>query len=261
MAKAAKKSKSGSPGRKGKKAAAPGKSKKRGNKKNGLTWLAKGLLAATLVWFVIGGYIATNDLLQRRANCIDWLVQENRAIQGYKRVFNTDAARFGCSVQKLGLRGFIADPPIYPNITGLAIVFGPPLGLMAFYLLAWRFRRGLILHQKKKIWAKAGPIDFDDFEDMRDLPDEDDIAAQDAEDAAARMDAAESMNAALEDTASATPAAKPKPAAKSATKAKAAPPKAQDKSDKAAKPAKQEKPEKPEEELSELEKILRQVDD
>jgi len=48
---------------------------------------------------------------------------------------------------------------------GLAL--GPPAGLMALYLLMLYFKRSWILSRKKKIWAKAGPLDFDDFEDMR----------------------------------------------------------------------------------------------
>jgi hypothetical protein len=255
MAKAANKAKPGSAAKKKKKPAAPakkGKGKNPGKAKSQLTWLAKGLLAGTFLWFLFSGFLATNDLMARRANCIDWLVEQSRSVQGYKRVFNTDSARFGCSLQKLGLRGFIAEPPIYPNIEGLILIFSPPLGVVAFYLLAFRFRRGWILRGKKKVWAKTGPMDLDDFEDMRNLPSEEEIAAMDEADAAENKTTAESMNDALEDAAKKTaPASKAdaKPAPKSAAKPGSKP---------AAKPA---EPEEPEEELSELDKILRQVDD
>ncbi|MBT3788164.1 MAG: hypothetical protein HN725_15290 [Alphaproteobacteria bacterium] len=260
MAKAAKKPTGGA---KGKKPVAkkPAKGKKgNGKPRIQLTWLAMGLLGVTFLWFLIAGYIATSDLMARRANCIDWLVGENRAEHGYKRVFNTDSVRFGCTVQKLGLRGFIAEPPIYPDINGLLLVFFPPATMMGFYLLAFKFRRGWILRQKKKVWAKAGPLDLDDFEDMRDLPSEAEIKAIDD---AAAAEEAEKEAAAMrkrqgEETAAdkAGKSAK-KPAPKSADKGAAEKPKAT-----AAKPApKPAEPEKPEAELSELEKILRQVDD
>jgi hypothetical protein len=259
MAKAANKAKASSAASK-KKPAAPakkGKGKSKETPKSQLTWLAKGLLAGTFLWFLFSGFLATSDLMARRANCIDWLVEQSRAVQGYKRVFNTDSARFGCSLQKLGLRGFIAEPPIYPNIEGLILIFSPPLGVVAFYLLAFRFRRGWILRGKKKVWAKTGPMDLDDFEDMRNLPDEEEIAAMDEADAAENRTTAEAMNDALEDAAQKTaPASKltAKPAktatVKPASKAAAKP------SSKA--PA---EPEEPKEEMSELDKILRQVDD
>ncbi|MBT4017982.1 MAG: hypothetical protein HOE62_08530 [Alphaproteobacteria bacterium] len=256
MAKAAKKATGKTKGKAAKKPAKGGKSasKKINKSSRRLTWLAKGLLATTLLWFVIAGYFAASDVKNRRAGCFEWLTQQNRTIQGYKRVFNTDSEKIGCSVQKLGLRGFIAEPPIYPDLFGLLLVFGAPAGMMGFYLMAFKFRRGLILYQKKKIWAEAGPLDFDDFEDMRDLPDEEEIQAQDEAEAAQKMNAAESMDAALEEAAGQQPAAPAKPAVKkpdaNADK-KAAPVVEADKTDEA---------EKPEEELSELEKILRQVD-
>ena len=230
---------------------------------NQLTWLAWGILGLTLTWFVIGGYFATSDLMARRAACIDWLVAENRGEEGYKRVFNTEASRFGCSLQKLGLRGFMAEPPIYPNARGLLLVFGPPLGFMAFYLLAWKFRRGWILRQKKKVWAKAGPLNLDDFEDMRDLPSEEEIREQEEAEAREKLSAADSMDATLEDVAGqqAAPAPKQKPAKPAAQQQKTGSEDAAKAPAKPAKPAKPAEAEKPEEELSELEKILRQVDD
>jgi|GEM_PF-3836923 hypothetical protein len=258
MAKAANKAKVSSTAKNKKKPAAPVKKGKNQEKsKSQLTWLAKGLLAGTFLWFLFAGFIATSDLMARRANCIDWLVGQSRAVQGYKRVFNTDSTRFGCSLQKLGLRGFIAEPPIYPNIEGLILIFSPPLGVVAFYLLAFRFQRGWILRGKKKVWAKTGPLDLDDYEDMRDLPDEEEIKALDEADAAENKTTAESMNDALEEAARKT-APPSKAGAKPATKAAATPaPKP------AAKPASKAaaEPEEPEEEMSELDKILRQVDD
>jgi hypothetical protein len=239
----------------GKKAPASGKRNKKEKPARQLTWLAKGLLAITLMWFVTGGYFATNDLMSRRAACIDWLVGESRAEQGYKRVFNTAPLKFGCSLQKLGLRGFIAEPPIYPNVQGLLLVFAPPVIMMGFILLMFKFRRGWILHQKKKVWAKAGPLDLDDFEDTRDRPSEEEIAEMDAAEAEEKLNAAESMDAALEGVVTESPAKASKKPAPSASKGKEG---ASAKRIPAAKPA---EPEKPSDELSELEKILRQVDD
>jgi len=260
MAKAANKAKPGSTAKKKKKPVVPakkGSGKNQEKAKSQLTWLAKGLLAGTFVWFLFSGFVATSDLMARRANCIDWLVEQSRAVQGYKRVFNTDAARYGCSLQKLGLRGFMAEPPIYPNIKGLILIFSPPLGVVAFYLLAFRFQRGWILRGKKKVWAKTGPMNLDDFEDMRDLPSEEEIAAMDEAEAAENKTTAESMNDALEEAAQKTAPAS-KIAAKPATKAAAKPA-----AKVAAKPVSKAapEPEKPDEEMSELDKILRQVDD
>jgi hypothetical protein len=256
MAKAAKKTPAGKAGKKGQKPATTKvKSGKANQKKstNQLTWLAKSLLGMTFLWFLIAGYFASSDLMARRASCLDWLVQESRSVQGYKRVFNTDSVRLGCSVQKLGLRGFIAEPPIYPNLMGLALLFLPPAGMMGFVLLAFKFRRGLILHQKKKVWAKAGPLDLDDFEDTRDLPSEEDIQEMEEAEARENMTAAESMNEALEEAAKKTAGPDKTKSAKQAPKQAGKP------QPEKAKPAPE--PEKPEEELSELEKILRQVDD
>jgi len=206
--------------------------------KGELTVLAVVLMAVTLFWTLGAGSFAVSDIFDRRAACQEWLVQAGSGDQGWKRVYDRQSERKGCSITKLGLKGYMAERPIYPSPNWFFIVFGIPVVLLLTYGFLLKFKRGWILGRKRKLWALAGPLNFDDFEDMREHPD-------------------------IEDEEVVTEAKKPKPDAAAAS----------DKSKTAdadqTKPASEGGPKQPEqapakdgeEELSELEKILRQTDD
>ncbi len=149
--------------------AAPKKAagKRRGKADNQLTYLAMGLLAVSLLWFLIASVYAGAGVMQRRGTCQDWLHDKRKLEQGWARVYDTTSERQGCNLTKIAFKGFIAKPPIYPKPVEFGLALGPPAGLMALYLMMLYFKRNWILRQKKKIWAQAGPLDFDDFEDMR----------------------------------------------------------------------------------------------
>jgi len=219
------------------------RSKGKGAKPKGhFTLLAVAMIGLTAIWTIGAGSFAMVDVFDRRAACQNWLVEAGRGETGYRRVYDEVAVKYGCSLTKIGFKGFIAEKPIYPNGKWILIVLAFPTVMMSIYGLILWLKRSWILGRKKRIWAKAGPLDFDDFEDMRDFP-------EDEEEEKAKAKAAEP----------------PSPAAKASTKDGATGDEA--KTDAKAEPSDKaetkeaEEPEKKEEELSELEKILRQVDD
>jgi hypothetical protein len=114
-------------------------------------------------------------------------------------------------------------------------MFGVPAALMSLYVTLLKLKRSWILGRKKKLWSKAKPLQFDDFEDTRGHPDtggEEFLPEEDV-----KVDASASLNEILAlDQAGAAAADSNRPKTSKA-EAKAA------------------------EGLSELEKILRQVDD
>lgn len=243
MAKATRKK----PAKKGaaKKAKARGKGKGKGGKSTGhFTFLAVAMIGLTVIWSIGAGSFAMIDVFDRRAACQNWLVEAGRGETGYRRVYDEVALKYGCSLTKIGFKGFIAEKPIYPSGKWILIVLAFPTIMMSIYgILLW-LKRSWILGRKKRIWALAGPLNFDDFEDTRDFPEDE-----------------------VEEKAEAKTAAPPSPAADETTGDGAAKDGAP--GDEAASDAKAgtsdeseaEEPEKKEEELSELEKILRQVDD
>jgi len=223
-----------------------------------LTILALCLLGMTALWTLTAGSFAIADVFDRRAACQNWLVQAGRGDEGYRRVYDLQATRYGCSITKLGLKGYLAEKPIYPNIKWLLIVFGVPVALMMFYVAVLKLKRNWILGRKKKIWAKAEPIEFDDFEDMRDYgkPEEEKPAkAAEESKAAAALDETLAGDVAAGEPQS---AGQSQAAGESQTAGADSPAPAKEEAPAAASGgAKKED----EEELSELEKILRQVDD
>lgn len=223
-----------------------GKKAAKGKSGGELTILAVALMALTMFWTLGAGSLAIVDIFSRRADCQAWLVEAGRGQSGYRRVYDEQATKFGCSITKLGLKGYMAERPIYPNVKWLLIVFGMPTGLMAFYFAVLKLKRSWILGRKKKIWALAGPLDFDDFEDTREFPDADADEVLD-EDAAGVEAAAAPDDAPAADQAAGEPSQRKAKQAEGAGKT-------------ADEPEPAEEPEEPEE-LSELDKILRQVDD
>ncbi len=203
-----------------------------------LTILAVVLIAVTLFWTLGAGSFAVSDVFDRRAGCQEWLVQAGSGEQGWRRVYDRQAERKGCSITKLGLKGYMADRPIYPNFKWLFIVFGIPVGLMLTYVFLLKFKRNWILGRKKKIWALTGPLDLDDFEDMREFPDSEEEVVV-VEEKKAKPEATDKTPA--PDKTPTTDPGDPAPAGKPQQPA--------------------QESEEDEEGLTEFEKMLRQVDD
>ncbi len=208
--------------------------------KGELTILAVVLMAVTLFWTLGAGSFAVSDVFDRRASCQEWLVQAGSGEQGWRRVYDRQSERKGCSITKLGLKGYMANRPIYPNFQWLFIVFGIPVVLMLTYVFLLKFKRSWILGRKKKIWALTGPLDLDDYEDMREFP-----------------DSAEEVIVVEEKKAKPEAAAAPAPDKTPTPDASAPAPAGKPQQSKQPK----QKSEEVEGELTEFEKMLRQVDD
>jgi len=227
-----------------KKARARGRGKS-AKPKGHFTLLAVAMIGLTAIWIIGAGSFAMIDVFDRRAACQNWLVEAGRGETGYRRVYDEVATKYGCSLTKIGFKGFIAEKPIYPNGKWILIVLAFPTIMMSIYGLILWLKRSWILGRKKRIWAKAGPLDFDDFEDMREFPEDE---AEEKAKAKAAASPAPAADASAKEGAAKEGAAK-EGAAEDGSATESEP------SDKSA-----EEPEKEEEELSELEKIMRQVD-
>jgi hypothetical protein len=95
-----------------KKKTVPRKKEKRPKAKGNLTILALVLIALTGLWTLGTGNYAIKDVFERRNACQNWLVEAGRGQHGYLRVYDLAATQFGCSVTKLGLKGYMAEKPI-----------------------------------------------------------------------------------------------------------------------------------------------------